>query len=409
MAVFEEEVIRSLRNGSDLTFGAAGKILVGRDAEKNIIEKDISFICDGGSAIRVFLGDYGTGKTILGRVALELGLENGLLPIYVSEPPLHKPVETYQAIINGLITPEFSGDSLYYLLSQWSEKMIIQIESKGIQRGQDDVFMERIREKILEFEFTNDFYMAISAFIEYHVVGSESEKKKIVDWMSGRKVSYNDLKNIKISRRVDNKEESYLFLKDILKLSKAIDYRGIVLVFDELELMQNLRSNVGIKGYEALRVILDMISSKELQNLYSVWLGTPTWYENPEKGVKSYLALFDRLKTEVSTTSESTVRYLDPVSPDVFKVILNNLSSIYETAYDFKLTKSITSELENALKERLISPFHGNNFVEMRQVVKSLIEFFDLLKDGLSAKEALKIISRQSEKDNSDQTVEFWT
>jgi len=409
MAVFEEEVIRSLRNGSDLTFGAARKILVGRDSETEIIQKDISFVCNGGSAIRVFLGDYGTGKTILGRIALEMGLDYGLLPIYVSEPPLHKPVETYQAIINGLITPEFSGDSLYYLLSQWSEKVIIEIESRGIQRGNDAVFMERINEKILDFEFTNDFNMAISAFIEYHVAGSEIEKKKIVDWMSGRKISYNELKNMKITRRVDNKEESYLFLKDILKLSKAIDYQGVVLVFDELELMQNLRSNVGIKGYESLRVILDMISAKELPNLYSVWLGTPSWFENPDKGVKSYLALFDRLKTEVSVTSESTVRFLEPVSPEVFEVILNNLSQIYEKAYNVKLKKSITSELENALKERLVSPFHGNNFVEMRQVVKSLIEFFDLLKDGLSASESLKIISGKNENDKNEQTVEFWT
>ena len=151
MPSFEEEMIRSLRNGSDLPFGAAGRIVKGRDDEINIFKKDIQFVYRGGSALKLFLGDYGTGKTLLGRIALEKGLENNLLPIYVSEPPMNKPVEMYQAMINGIITPEFTGDSLFYLLSQWTEKLIVEMESEGIERGQDEIFLSRIKEKVLEY------------------------------------------------------------------------------------------------------------------------------------------------------------------------------------------------------------------------------------------------------------------
>src|SRR6056297_3177763 len=273
MPSFEEEIIRSLRNGSDLPFGAACRIIRGRERETVIIKKDLQFVAKGGGALKLFLGDYGTGKTLLERIALEKGLENNLLPIYVSEPPLNKPVESYQALINGITTPEFSGDSLYYLLSQWSEQLINHIENQGLERGQDPIFLNRIRDKVLEYEFTNDFNMGLSAFVEAHLLQKDDMKKKIVDWMSGRKVSFHELKKIKISRKVENREESFLFLKDILKLSKAIDYNGIVLVFDELELMQEQRKNTAAKSYEALRGILDMVSSKELPNLYCIWLG----------------------------------------------------------------------------------------------------------------------------------------
>ncbi|HPN29224.1 MAG TPA: DUF2791 family P-loop domain-containing protein, partial [Thermotogota bacterium] len=300
MATFEGEIVRALRNGSDLPFGAACRILKGRDREVDILRKDIQFVAAGGSALRVWVGDYGTGKSLLGRAALELGLEAGLLPIYVSEPPLSKPVELYQAIINGIITPEFAGDSLFYLLSQWAESAIREIEQTGLTRGQDTLFRESVTRKILDFEFTNDFNMAISAFVDAHLSGMEDQKKKIVDWMSGRKVNYWDLKALKISRRVETKEESYLFIQDILKLSRTIAYNGVLMVFDELELMQNLPSRTTFKGYEALREIVDMISSKDFPRLYSILLGTPTWFENPDRGVKSYLALYDRLKTEVS-------------------------------------------------------------------------------------------------------------
>lgn len=410
MSTFEEEIIRSLRNGSDLPFGAACRILKGREREMSILRKDIEFVASGGSAIRVLIGDYGTGKSLLGRTALELGLEAGLLPIYVSEPPLSKPVELYQAIINGMITPEFAGDSLFYLLSQWAEKVVREIEQTGLTRGQDVLFKEQISQKILDFEFTNDFNMAISAFIEAHLSGMEDQKKKIVDWMSGRKVNYWDLKAIKISRRVETKEESYLFIQDILKLSQAIAYNGVIMVFDELELMQNLPSRTTFKGYEALREILDMISSKDLPHLYCIMLGTPNWFENPDRGVKSYLALYDRLKTEVSVTTESTVQTLALVSPDVFDPLFVDLSAIYAAAYGYDPKNTVTAALKEAVKTRLSSPFHQSQFVEMRQVVKSLIEFFDLLKDGASAEKALQIIepSARSEKETQAQTADFW-
>src|SRR6056297_3786761 len=408
MPSFEEEIIRSLRNGSDLPFGAASRIIRGRERETDIIKKDIQFVAKGGGALKVFLGDYGTGKTLLERIALEKGLENNLLPIYVSEPPLNKPIESYQAMINGIITPEFKGDSLYYLLSQWSEKLISELEKQGIERGQDAIFINRIKEKVLEYEFTNDFNMGLSAFIKAHILKNDEEKKKIVDWMSGRKISFHELKKIKISRKVENKEESFLFLKDILKLSRAIEYSGVVIVFDELELMQDQRKNTAMKGYESLRGIMDMISSKELPNVYCIWLGTPQWFENSERGVNSYLALYDRLKTEMSTTTESTVQILHPVSPAIYKDFIVSIIDIYSLAYDIKPKLSLSQNAVEALQERLTSPFHNNNFVEMRQVVKTTVEFLDMLKDGKDEKTALEEINTEPEKPEA-QIDEFWS
>jgi len=407
MPSFEEEIIRSLRNGSDLPFGAASRILRGRERETQIIKKDIEFVAAGGSALKVFLGDYGTGKTLLGRIALENGLERNLLPIYVSEPPLNKPVESYQTLINGIITPEFKGDSLFYLLSQWSEKLISELENQGIERGQDEIFINRIKEKVLEYEFTNDFNMGLSAFIQAHILKRDDEKKKIVDWMSGRKISFHELKKIKISRKVENKEESFLFLKDILKLSRAIEYSGVVIVFDELELMQDQRKNTAMKGYESLRGIMDMISSKELPNLYCVWLGTPQWFENSERGVNSYLALYDRLKTEMSTTTESTVQLLNPVSPAIYKDFITIIIDFYSLAYGIKPKISLSQNAVATLQEKLTSPFHGDKFVEMRQVVKTTVEFLDMIKDSKSEKKALDEILPK-EKENGEELEQFW-
>ena len=60
---------------------------------------------------------------------------------------------------------------------------------QGIERGQDEIFINRIKEKVLEYEFTNDFNMGLSQFVKAHILKRDDEKKKIVDWMSGRKIS----------------------------------------------------------------------------------------------------------------------------------------------------------------------------------------------------------------------------
>jgi hypothetical protein len=409
MTPFEEEIIRSLRNGSDLPFGAASRLICGREREETIIIKDLQFVAKGGSALRVFLGDYGTGKSMLGRYALEKGLENNMLPIYTSEPPLHKPIEAYQALVKGIITPEFSGESLYYLLSQWSEKMIESMKEKGLKLEELESFLGAIRDKVKEHEYTNDFYEAISAFVEGQITGREDIKKRVIDWMSGQRVSLRELKDIRVVRRVESREESFLFLKDLLKLSQAIDYSGIVVVFDELELTQNLRMDLVIRNYNALREILDMISSKDLPNLYMIWLGTPSWFENGERGVKSYLALHDRLRSELSMTTESTVQYLSSIRPDIFSDLYQQVSSLYRDAYSFDGIAQVDETWKEKLKEFLASPFHQDQFVEMRQVVKSIVEFLDMLKDGIDASKAFELITGKTKEQNSEDPFEFWS
>lgn len=408
MTPFEEEIIRALRNGSDLPFGAASRLICGREREEGIILKDIQFVAKGGSALRVFLGDYGSGKSMLGRFALEKGLEHGMLPIYTSEPPLHKPVESYQALVKGMITPEYSGESLYYLLSQWSEKTILEMEEKGFQREETEKFISAIRSKIKEYECTNDFYEAISSFVEGYIIGREDLKKRVIDWMSGQKVSLRELKDIHVIRRVESREETFLFLKDLLKLSRAIDYAGIVVVFDELELTQNLRMDLIVRNYNALREILDMIASKDLPHLYMIWLGTPNWFENTERGVKSYLALHDRLRSELSMTTESTVQYLSAIRPDIFMDLFNHVASLYKEAYSFDGVANVAEKWKTQLKQLLASPFHQHQFVEMRQVVKSIVEFLDMLKDGIEAEKAFDLITGKAQQQENEDPFEFW-
>ena len=57
-----DALIQSLRAGVTPRLGAR-YIQVGRDAEIAALDKDLNRIADGGSAFRLVIGEYGSGKT----------------------------------------------------------------------------------------------------------------------------------------------------------------------------------------------------------------------------------------------------------------------------------------------------------------------------------------------------------
>ena len=61
-----DALIQSLRAGVTPRLGAR-HIQVGRDAELVALDKDLASIADGGSAFRLLIGEYGSGKTRLHR------------------------------------------------------------------------------------------------------------------------------------------------------------------------------------------------------------------------------------------------------------------------------------------------------------------------------------------------------
>ena len=57
-----DALIQSLRAGVTPRLGTR-HIQVGRDAEIAALDKDLNRIADGGSAFRLVIGEYGSGKT----------------------------------------------------------------------------------------------------------------------------------------------------------------------------------------------------------------------------------------------------------------------------------------------------------------------------------------------------------
>ena len=72
------------------------------------------------------------------------------------------------------------------------------------------------------------------------------------------------------------------FLRGLLLILKDSGYSGLVLVLDEIETIQRVRSDVREKGLNALRQLIDDIDGGRFPGLYLVITGTPAFYDGPQ-------------------------------------------------------------------------------------------------------------------------------
>ena len=84
------------------------------------------------------------------------------------------------------------------------------------------------------------------------------------------------------------------FLQGLLTILRDSDYAGLVLVLDEVETLQRMRSDVRGKSLNALRQLLDEIDGGRFPGLYLVMTGTPAFFDG-QQGVQRLPPLAQRL------------------------------------------------------------------------------------------------------------------
>ena len=102
------------------------------------------------------------------------------------------------------------------------------------------------------------------------------------------------------------------FLQGLLVILRDSGFSGLVLVLDEVETLQRVRSDVREKSLNALRQVIDEIDSSRFPGLYLVITGTPAFFEGPQ-GVQRLPPLAQRLAVDFSGAH----RFDNPRAPQV--------------------------------------------------------------------------------------------
>ena len=92
------------------------------------------------------------------------------------------------------------------------------------------------------------------------------------------------------------------FLQGLLTILRDSGHPGLLLVLDETETLQRVRSDVRDKGLNALRQLADDVDAGRFPGLYLLITGTPAFYDGPQ-GVTRLTPLAQRLATDFGTDS----------------------------------------------------------------------------------------------------------
>jgi P-loop Domain of unknown function (DUF2791) len=90
------------------------------------------------------------------------------------------------------------------------------------------------------------------------------------------------------------------FLGGLLIIMKDCGFRGLVLILDEVETLQRMRSDARERGLNALRQIVDEIDAGRFPSLYLVVTGTPAFFDGPQ-GIQRLPPLAQRLHVDFAT------------------------------------------------------------------------------------------------------------
>ncbi len=280
------EVIDALRRG---TVPASGLDLlaVGLDRFMPALDASLDAVAGGGAAFKAVRGEYGSGKTFLTRYVAERALGRALataeVQISEAETPLHKLETVYRRIGESLRTASFPPSAFRPVLDSWLftlESDATAADPQAAEQGADAVNMtvERLLEKRLSAVsiHTPAFAQALRA---YRAAKRSAGIRGELDHFGAMG-----------------------FLQGLLEVLRDAGHPGLLLVLDEVETLQRVRSDVRDRALNALRQLLDEIDSGRYPGLFLMITGTSAFYDGPS-GVSRLPPLAQRLATDFSTDS----------------------------------------------------------------------------------------------------------
>lgn len=341
-----DAVIQSLRAGVVPRLGQH-LIQVGRAKEIEALIKDVNRIADAGSAFRVVIGEYGSGKTFFLNLVRGIAMEKKLVTMHADLTPdrrLHatggQARSLYAELAKNTSTRmKPDGGALQGIV----ERFISQAKSEAKQSGESSESV--IRSKLLQLtEMVNgyDFAEVITAYCRGFEEGNEQLKRDAIRWLRGEFSTKTEARSALGVRTIIDDGSFYDQLKLMARFVRLAGYQGLIVCLDELVNLYKL-SNTQARNanYEQILRILNDALQGSAEGLGIILGGTPEFLLDPRRGLYSYAALQSRL-AENSFATLGMVDYHGPVlrlsslTPEDFYLLLHKLRHVYASADESK-------------------------------------------------------------------------
>lgn len=303
------EVIDALRHGA---VPAAGLDLfaVGLDRFTTAIGEELSTAAAGGSVFKAIRGEYGSGKTFFTRWVAErakrANLATAEVQISENETPLHKLETVYRRLTERLATAAFPPSALRPVVDGWFYALEEDALATGTVPPDDPEALDHAVTALLDERLATvsrtapAFAAALRGYRTATSAGDPATADAVLAWLGGQPHVAASARRVAGVRGELDHFAALSFLQGLLAVLRDSGHPGLLLVLDEVETLQRVRSDARDKALNALRQLIDEVHSSRFPGLYLIITGTPAFYEGPQ-GVQRLAPLAQRLAVDFTT------------------------------------------------------------------------------------------------------------
>lgn len=334
-----DAIVQSLRAGVVPRTGQQ-HIQVGRVREIEALIRDIDRVRDEGSAFRLIIGEYGSGKTFFLNLVRAIAMEKKLVVASADLNPDRRFHATggqarslYAELMRNVATrakPE--GGAVAAVIERFVGEAVQQGKQTG--RKPDEVIGEKLS-ALTEMVNGYDFAQVIAAYWRGHDEGKDELKANAVRWLRAEFSTKTDARAALGVRSIIDDANGYDFLKLFARFVRLAGFSGFLVCFDELVNLYKLaNTQARTSNYEQiLRILNDSLQGSAV-GLGVLLGGTPEFLLDARRGLYSYAALQSRL-AENAFVQGTLVDHSGPVlrlanlSQEEFYVLLEKLRHVF--------------------------------------------------------------------------------
>jgi hypothetical protein len=302
------EIVDALRRGTVPQRGL-GAFAVGTERYAAAIDTELESVAAGGAGFKAIRGEYGSGKTFAVRWLAERARTSGFataeVQISEGETPLHHLETVYRRLCERLTTSDAAGGALRTIVDSWLFALHDDAVSTGVDPNDEAAIgraVDELAERRLGAVATQAPALAstLRAYRGALAADDAPLAEGLLAWLGGQPHVAATIKRAAGIRGDLDHDGALAFLAGLLSILRGAGYSGLVLVLDEVETLQRVRSDVRDRALNALRQLIDEVDQGRYPGLYLVITGTPAFYDGPQ-GASRLPPLAQRLHTDFTT------------------------------------------------------------------------------------------------------------
>lgn len=300
------DIVDALRRGVVPSNGLDA-LAVGLDRFSAALDDDLDRLAGGGSVFRAVRGEYGAGKTFFTRWLAERAKRRGFAAAEVQiselETPLHRMETVYRRLVEHLSTEQFPPSAFRPVLDGWIFALEEDALADGAVAEDDAVALDRAVGELLERRLgeisrsTPGFAAALRGYRSATASGDQATADGLAAWLGGQPhVAASARRAAGVKGDLDH-YAALSFLRGLLSVLRDSGHQGLLLVLDEVETLQRVRSDARDKALNSLRQLIDEVHADRFPGLMVLITGTPAFFDGPQ-GVQRLAPLAQRLATD---------------------------------------------------------------------------------------------------------------